>query len=232
MYPTQVGQRSKGFTLIELLVVIAIIAILAAILFPVFAKAREKARAISCMSNEKQIGLASMMYVEDYDEVFPKARNHAGGPWWFQLYYPYVKSTGVFKCPSLANNGDYPADTGIDPVLNIPRNQLGYGMNIGTRAGNYHDGFGYYEGDGKPWVPLASITAPADTILTGDINVYTGNFLYLVYSVTNAAATNYPPSKLHIEGGNYSFADGHAKWMSQSYLSGHPELYIVVKPTT
>lgn len=234
------ARTRRGFTLIELLVVIAIIAILAAILFPVFAKAREKARQISCLSNTKQMGLASMMYVQDYDEVFPKGRQ-TPGVYWYQLFYPYVKSVGVFKCPSLPNNGDGPqndathnGDTGIDPDLRIPRYQLGYGYNIGTRAVSpiYTDGFGYYEKDTKPWVALASITAPADTILIGDLTLYKGNYLYLVYSVTTSASTNFPPTDLHIGGGNYSFADGHAKWMSQSYLSGHPELFKVVKPTS
>src|SRR2546422_3208936 len=96
----------RGFTLIELLVVIAIIAILAAILFPVFAQAREKARGISCLSNNKQIGLAFMQYVQDYDETFPPSRftttkNDTGGrymPWSVNIL-PYVKNVAVYECP-------------------------------------------------------------------------------------------------------------------------------------
>jgi prepilin-type processing-associated H-X9-DG protein len=84
--------------LIELLVVIAIIAILAAILFPVFAKAREKARQISCASNEKQLGLGFLQYVQDNDEFYPNGGN-GGGLGWGARIYPYVKSTGVYKCP-------------------------------------------------------------------------------------------------------------------------------------
>jgi len=83
----------SGFTLIELLVVIAIIAILAAILFPVFAQAREKARQTTCLSNTKQIGLACNMYIQDYDETFPFSWS-AQGPW-FKLLDPYVKSAGI-----------------------------------------------------------------------------------------------------------------------------------------
>jgi len=98
--------RKRGFTLIELLVVIAIIAILAAILFPVFAQAREKARAASCLSNLKQVGLAASMYMQDYDEVmvisFNSANNNVydlNSNWWPYLLYPYFKSWGIFVCP-------------------------------------------------------------------------------------------------------------------------------------
>ncbi|MEO7720223.1 MAG: DUF1559 domain-containing protein [Capsulimonas sp.] len=97
----------SGFTLIELLVVIAIIAILAAILFPVFAKAREKARAISCLSNEKQIALGFLMYSQDYDEYFPASTYFSGitfnsGVWTntMLLTLPYIKSKNVWACPS------------------------------------------------------------------------------------------------------------------------------------
>jgi len=92
--------KNKGFTLIELLVVIAIIAILAAILFPVFARVREKARTTSCLSNEKQLGLGLAQYTEDYDETMPL--NLSGGyedAGWAARIYPYVKSVAVFECP-------------------------------------------------------------------------------------------------------------------------------------
>jgi prepilin-type N-terminal cleavage/methylation domain-containing protein/prepilin-type processing-associated H-X9-DG protein len=93
--------RRYGFTLIELLVVIAIIAILAAILFPVFAKAREKARQSSCLSNVKQINLAILQYAQDYDEQFFAYRMDSGGVYyWDVVTAPYMKSTQILKCPS------------------------------------------------------------------------------------------------------------------------------------
>src|ERR1700749_5072233 len=94
------SNTKSGFTLIELLVVIAIIAILAAILFPVFAKVREKARAISCLSNTKQLALGCVQYSQDNDEKSADGDDPTGlGSGWAGQIYPYVKSTAVFTCP-------------------------------------------------------------------------------------------------------------------------------------
>jgi prepilin-type N-terminal cleavage/methylation domain-containing protein/prepilin-type processing-associated H-X9-DG protein len=116
--------KSNGFTLIELLVVIAIIAILAAILFPVFAKAREKARQTTCMNNQKQIALGIIQYVQDYDEWFPCGNNagigtsptsHGGG--WQDQVYPYVKSANAYICP------DQALVNGATPVVSYAMNE-------------------------------------------------------------------------------------------------------------
>jgi len=112
-------RKNSAFTLIELLVVIAIIAILAAILFPVFAQAREKARQSACLSNMKQMGLGLMQYKQDYDETFPTAYYHrafnpaSGGTsqgyiHWSALIQPYVKNYGIFLCPSDKLGGHAP----------------------------------------------------------------------------------------------------------------------------
>jgi prepilin-type N-terminal cleavage/methylation domain-containing protein/prepilin-type processing-associated H-X9-DG protein len=96
-------RKQRGFTLIELLVVISIIAILASILFPVFAQAREKARAASCLSNARQIGLAFSMYVQDFDEVYPPAVDTVSKAWWEGMVGPYIKGGsigGILTCPS------------------------------------------------------------------------------------------------------------------------------------
>ena len=108
--------KTKGFTLIELLVVIAIIAILASILFPVFAQAREKGRQASCLSNQRQLGLGALQYAQDYDETtcpnFEIAQYSSYNPHWMDEIYPYVKSTAVYTCPS--RNGDN--RTAVGPV--------------------------------------------------------------------------------------------------------------------
>lgn len=130
-------RRTEGFTLIELLVVIAIIAILAAILFPVFAQAREKARQTACLSNTKQIGTGLMMYMQDYDGVAfncPNAKpgGHYGNTpgiavWWTEVLMPYIKNKQVFACPSLegtVGTSGYPA-VDYDVRYSLNENVLG-----------------------------------------------------------------------------------------------------------
>lgn len=140
-------KSNKAFTLIELLVVIAIIAILAAILFPVFAQAREKARATSCLSNQKQMGLGLMQYSQDYDENLPpawfgwdedenKRVNFPGKVRWMDVAQPYVKNTQIFTCPD-SNTKYVPVPDNkivndIDPATgkSYAEENGGYAMNV------------------------------------------------------------------------------------------------------
>lgn len=219
----------RGFTLIELLVVIAIISILAAILFPVFARAREQARKAACQSNLKQIGLAVAQYTQDYDETYPIGR-FATSPftYWYSVLEPYTKSTQVYICPSAGK------------VTNSSGTQIGnggYGWNIrgtGTSAANVN-GFGYIEGTwGTPSnsgpVKLSEVTNPATTIQVADpaSNGYTANGYYAIgYSnlsyipVLHGGQNGpyYTSSLVAVApggGGNYLFADGHVKFMQAS----------------
>jgi prepilin-type N-terminal cleavage/methylation domain-containing protein/prepilin-type processing-associated H-X9-DG protein len=156
----------KGFTLIELLVVIAIIAILAAILFPVFAKAREKARQISCASNMKQLALGLLQYNQDNDESMPTTNIIWGGGWAGEVY-PYVKSKGVYACPDDSTNplsshpGGTPNATRVSYALNVnvlspyvDNADPGYQGNFFGRAGS---------------TALAAQTSPASTVLLFEI---------------------------------------------------------------
>jgi len=170
--------KRNAFTLIELLVVIAIIAILAAILFPVFAQAREKARAASCLSNIKQLTLGFIMYSQDYDETMPQwdwganystswgdaatfSPNNATTIWYYAIY-PYVKNGQVYTCPSdprkvKFNQNGWFVWTGTGPkgaLRNLDNNVLSYGAN--EPLTNSYPG-------------LAQMNAPADTMLVADM---------------------------------------------------------------
>jgi prepilin-type N-terminal cleavage/methylation domain-containing protein/prepilin-type processing-associated H-X9-DG protein len=160
------NQRRRGFTLIELLVVIAIIAILAAILFPVFAQAREAARKTSCASQLNQVGKGLMMYVQDYDErLCPTRITHVA--WrqgvWDYLIQPYVKNSNIFKCPSYSPAAT-PADWGWP---------LTYGMNYRLTQASPT----VLDDMPSLWyatTTIAAINAPASTVYVND-NVYIEN---------------------------------------------------------
>jgi len=186
--------RRAGFTLIELLVVIAIIAILAAILFPVFARAREKARQTSCLSNMKQLSLGIYMYAQDYDERFPggggMGDNGAWHPAWWEEIYPYVKNAQVFECPSHSNVQYNPYATS-------------YGCNP------YSVMF---------WMSGAKVASLANVAGTICIGEKPGNDwpCYPSNAVDPGGAPWILQNKVdprHNEGANFGFCDGHAKWL-------------------
>lgn len=204
--------RKRAFTLIELLVVIAIISVLAAILFPVFARARENARRTSCLSNMKQLGLGVMMYVQDYDErFFGPSFGSAGGveetlpcpgnaaqacrSYWPVKLYPYIKNRQVFSCPSdTSSQGSWPG------TPNNAATHVGYGYN---REFNNS-------------VVLAAVDKASQTALLADSE---GWNRYLLYRTGYAEVS--PPTSVnqvrqvpdrHLNGAVFVFADGHAKW--------------------
>jgi len=161
--------RKKGFTLIELLVVIAIIAILAAILFPVFAKAREKARQISCASNEKQLGLAFIQYTQDYDEKYPcgtvttdVATAVYNGAGWAGQIYSYVKSVGIYKCPD-DSTGVTSTTINTVPVTLVP---VSYSYNSDLATSNT-DTAGTITGSSQP-ITNAGLSSPASTVILSE----------------------------------------------------------------
>jgi prepilin-type N-terminal cleavage/methylation domain-containing protein/prepilin-type processing-associated H-X9-DG protein len=207
--------RRRGFTLIELLVVIAIIAILAAILFPVFAKAREKARQSSCLSNLKQIGLAYMQYAQDYDERLPTdwITLPGGTPWtdrytWRAAISPYMKSTQIFSCPS---------DSVTYSGALAGQCQNGEG-NI---PGSYGDNTVHYnpaapQPPGTTYCALGQIALPAQLILAGDSS--SGGHQISYQLDTLGFVRGDAGGMRHNEGANYCFADGHAKWLKPSSI--------------
>jgi prepilin-type N-terminal cleavage/methylation domain-containing protein/prepilin-type processing-associated H-X9-DG protein len=203
------GKRS-GFTLIELLVVIAIIAILAAILFPVFAQAREKARSTTCLSNFKQLGTAVTMYMQDYEGAYPLA-------WYGKPQYgfdcvlqPYVKNLQVFDCPSNTTTPRW--WDGYQRYFNIPKPGIpgDYAMNgdlaarEDTKAGD------------RTGLTEASVLNPASTIMMTEIWDTRGGAKqgpqHEIYTNQKNDVCERIPFKIHQGGSNYNFADGHAKW--------------------
>lgn len=228
--------KRRAFTLIELLVVIAIIAILAAILFPVFAKAREKARQTACLSNEKQMGLGMVQYIQDNDESFPSGtygKNPVPGRGWAGQVYPYIKNLSVFLCPDMA--------------IATPPRTLTYGFNANLANNPY-----YFTN--TPTTPhtgtVASATAPASTVMVFEAdstavyditnvsegNSYSANGLTYsgggnIWGLTASYATGSRggvsvgscsgtwPTGVHSDGSNWVMADGHAKWLRGSSVA-------------
>lgn len=198
----------RGFTLIELLVVIAIIAILAAILFPVFARAREKARQTSCLNNVKQLCLAILQYTQDYDERYTPAYCTNPHVPWPLLLQPYVKNQQVVTCPSDNDpwNGSLTSYT--------PRWEISYILNY-----RMHPSLDSATGTG---VKMGAVARPAEVItLTENADGSTSNLQptcqYAWGTSGSSVSAGYNPwarlSFRHNGGANCGFADGHAKWL-------------------
>ncbi|MEN6400409.1 MAG: DUF1559 domain-containing protein [Armatimonadia bacterium] len=209
----------RGFTLIELLVVIAIIAILAAILFPVFAKAREKARQSSCLSNVKQINLACLQYAQDFDEHLPYfLTNPAQGEPWWTVTQAYTKNEQILWCPSMSHTT--PSTVYWGKYYPYPN----YGMNAGIQ--------GYAGG-----MPLGLVQRPAEKVMIADSCHAMGDVWRFAWPLApgawnttptkcSAAQTNRLDSYCpHNGGSNYGFVDGHAKWMNASTFVGNRATY-------
>jgi prepilin-type N-terminal cleavage/methylation domain-containing protein/prepilin-type processing-associated H-X9-DG protein len=201
--------HGRGFTLIELLVVIAIIAILAAILFPVFAQAREKARQINCVSNLKNISTAVMMYIQDYDENMPyyetqppAVQTPTNRNFWFVQINPYLKANKIYSCPSLGVSGA--------TFETMPNRVAGYGVNAGAHVfPNYTD----------PAISYSAFTTPAGVLMMTDsafMDPKLGSAGYpVVYCPfrTVAGVVNGAVANRHFDGSSVAFLDGHVKYM-------------------
>jgi prepilin-type N-terminal cleavage/methylation domain-containing protein/prepilin-type processing-associated H-X9-DG protein len=233
--------KKRAFTLIELLVVIAIIAILAAILFPVFAQARDKARQATCISNIKQLALGMTMYIQDYDETLlfraestncyyhyicddpNRPRDFRYPLDWWDVVFPYTKNNKVYFCPSSP-----PTTSTLLTPFGITGVSIGYNRGHGNSLVE-----NAIVGTVTPGVKLAAVTRPADTIMLGEaghnwnpaataaaFDSSNNQSPVLRGSPSRESGSEWGPEPRHSGGANMGFVDGHAKWMRPQQFYG------------
>ena len=210
---THIRSKNRAFTLVELLTVIAIIALLAAILFPVFAQARDKARGISCVSNLRQMGMALVQYTQDYDGNMPNNDNSGGGGRWestFDMMRPYYKSDQVLICPAATEADKFHIFSDSSRPL------CTYSIN------NTY----WYDGTEKtfekPGMLESAFADPSNTVFLGDSKAEGGNawgfqvtgYQYMATTpITQGSGSQGSFSYRHRGGANFVFFDGHVKWL-------------------
>lgn len=233
------GARGAAFTLIELLVVIAIISLLAAILFPVFARARENARRSSCLSNVRQIGLGIAQYTQDFDERIPHNDGAANGGRWGRRVYPYVKNANVFVCPSSGDVTPFFTNTasGGGSSYAINSNLTGFGTQ-GRSLAEMGDASGtalvaetsvlsknsnaLYSSpdnlDATKWLDYATVASdyqfrpPGCFAASYTASACNSGNVYYTQNDGVSGNNNRRPVPRHFDGLNVVYADGHAKW--------------------
>jgi prepilin-type N-terminal cleavage/methylation domain-containing protein/prepilin-type processing-associated H-X9-DG protein len=206
-------RRTAGFTLIEILVVLAIIVILTSILFPVFARARENARRASCQSNEKQLALALMQYVQDYDGRLMQYSPYAypaGEDFWSNLVQPYLKSVQILRCSSapIAKSSAANTSSSVFPTYGL----VGGGSPTGTEL---------YSGTSESPTFMDSYSEPSrtwmlvETRYNSDLYEKDGYGYYFCQfqGLAHPELASRFASTIHFEGSNVAFLDGHVKWI-------------------
>ena len=201
---TEPKSRKPGFSLIELLVVIAIIAILAAILFPAFSRARENARRASCQSNLKQIGLGIQQYTQDYDEKYLPAQI-AANKTYVSMLQPYLKSRQLFICPSAP-----PTSRTTDSTSDKDGTWTAFGTVVTGDTGTY--GLNSFFAAAVP-ESLSSVSKPSEAYMAFDCSWYEA----VDFTITDGAIQD---AVRHFDGINICYADGHVKWQKNSKVLG------------
>ena len=212
----------RAFTLIELLGVIAIIGILSAVLFPVFAQARDRARSATCMANTRQFVLALTQYVQDYDETYPRDTFDGQRTWWMAAIQPYIRSDVLWRCPSRSSSAAWAA-----PGQGHRFTAYGYNWFF---LGTAYPGMRIVV-DGEIYLSaslctLAEVHTPSQTLAIAESSYYNGDLrndgvVYAIYppGISWSWALPYGDlSNRHFGGGNAAFCDGHVRWFRPASL--------------